>query len=213
MKSEEKMTAQDLERRMQQLEDKLAAVQDIQEIEKLQRAYGYYLDNRLWDQVVDLFSDNTETLEISDSGVYKGKAGVKRFFLDFLGRGGLPPHPQALGIHMQLQGVVNRDKGSDTAKGRWQCIMLLASNLPSGVKAMLGHGVYEDEYVKEDHIWKIKKMHYYLTFRTPLDEGWVKTPVVLSMARGTPDLPSTGYKPYPQGFVAPFHYPNPVSGK
>jgi hypothetical protein len=208
------MELKDLELKIEHLEEKLTEVQDIQAIEKLQRAYGYYLDNRLWGQVVDLFSDNTETLEISDSGVYKGKAGVKRFFLDFLGRGGLPPHPQALGIHMQLQGVVDRDPQGNAAKGRWQCIMLLASPLkPPEVTAMLGHGVYEDEYVKEDNIWKIKKMRYYLTFRTPLDEGWVKTPVVLSMARGTPDLPSTGYKPYPQGFIAPFHYKNPVSGK
>src|SRR5512143_2591341 len=132
------MTKQDLESRVKELEDKLAEAQDIQQIEKLQRIYGYYLDNRLWDQVVDLFSENAESLEISDSGVYLGKAGVSRFFKGFLGRGGLPPHPQGLGIHMQLQGVVDRNANGRTAKGRWQCIMLLASPWGGNIRAMLG---------------------------------------------------------------------------
>jgi hypothetical protein len=205
------MTIKEFEARIKNLENKLAAVEDVQQIEKLQRAYGYYLDNRLFDQVVDLFSEYTESLEISDSGVYLGKAGVSRFFRDFLGKGGLPPHPLALGIHMQLQGVVDLGVEKNTAWGRWQCIMLLATPLNGNIRAMQGHGVYEDEYIKENGIWQFKKMRYYLTFRTPLDEGWVKTPVVHSMAKGTPDLASTGYQPYPEKFIAPFHFKNPVS--
>jgi hypothetical protein len=207
------MTTQELEKKVNELEAKLALVQSVQDIEKLQRAYGFYLDNRQWDHVVDLFSDNTESLEISDSGVYLGKAGVSRFFKGFLGKNGLPANPMALGIHMQLQGVVNVDAGGDTAKGRWQCIMILATPLGGAVKPLLGHGVYEDEYIKEGGIWKFKKMHYYLTFRTPLEDGWVKTPVVHSMSMGTADLPITVYKPYPGGYIPPFHYKNPVSGK
>ncbi len=205
------MTIKGMEAKIKTLERKIAEVEDVQQIEKLQRAYGFYLDNRLWDDVVDLFSENTESLEISDSGVYLGKAGVARFFKGFLGKNGLPSDPMGLGIHMQLQGVINLDPESSTAKGRWQCVMLLAVPLYGNIRAMLGHGVYEDEYIKEKGIWQFKKMHYYLTFRTPLDEGWVKTPVVHSMARGTPDLPSTGYEPYPGGFIAPFHYKNPVT--
>lgn len=202
-----------LESRVQDLEAKLAAVHDIQEIKKLQRAYGYYLDNRRWDEIVDLFSSNTESLEISDSGVYLGKAGVERFFKGFLGRGGLPPGAGALGVHMQLQGVVNLDPGVNTAKGRWQCIMLLAVPYNNQLTAMLGYGVYDVEYIKENSTWAFKKMHFYLTFRTPLADGWVKTPVVHSMARGTPDKPTTVYQPYPAWYVVPFHYKNPVTKK
>ena len=207
------MTKKDLETKVKILEEKLARVQDVQEIEKLQRAYGFYLDNRLWDEIVDLFSDNTESLEISDSGVYLGKAGVEKFFKGVLGRDGLPPMPGALGIHMQLQGVVNVGPNDGKAKGRWQCAMCIATPVEGELTALLGHGVYEVEYVKEDGIWKFNKMHFYLTFRTPLDEGWVKTPVVISMARQTPDLPTTVYKPYPEKYIVPFHYKHPVTGK
>jgi len=207
------MAEKTLESKVKDLEEKLTAVNDIQEIDKLQKAYGYYLDNRMLDEIVDLFSENTESLEISDSGVYLGKAGVERFFKDFLGRGGLPPGRGSLGTHMQLQGVVNPDTGGNTAKGRWQCVILLAVPYNDELTAMVGFGVYEVEYIKENGVWAFKKMHFYLTFRTPLNEGWAKTPVVYSMASGTPDKPATVYKPLPDRYVVPFHYKNPVTKK
>jgi hypothetical protein len=201
-----------LEEKMDVLESELTAVHDIQEIKKLQRTYGYYLDNRMWDDIVDLFSDQTESLEISDSGVYLGKAGVERFFKGFLSGGGLPPGKGSLGTHMQLQGVVNLDPGGFTAKGRWQCVILLAVPYNNELTAMVGFGVYEVEYIKEGRTWAFKKMHFNLIFRTPLHEGWIKTPVVYSMASGTPDKPSTVYKPLPDRYVVPFHYKHPVTG-
>jgi hypothetical protein len=91
--------------------------------------------------------------------------------------------------------------------------MLLAVPYNNQLTAMLGHGVYECEYIKEDSVWKFRKMHFYLVFRTPWDQGWVKTPVVHSMAKGTPDQPSTVYKPLPEGYVVPFHFKNPVTNK
>jgi hypothetical protein len=166
------MNQTELEAKVKYLEARLTEIHDTQQIEKLQRIYGYYLDNRKWDDVVDLFSENTDSLEISDSGVYLGKAGVARFFKGFLGRGGLPPGSGALGTHMQLQGVVNLDPDANTAKGRWQCLMLLATPLNNQLTALLGHGVYECVYIKESDIWKFKKMHFYLVFRTPWDQGW-----------------------------------------
>lgn len=206
------MNETNLETRVQELEKELVKVRDIQDIERLQRIYGFFLDNRRWDDIVDLFSPNTESLEISDSGVYLGKEGASRFFKGFLGRGGLPPGSGSLGIHMQLQGVVHIGNSPDEAQGRWQCVMLLAVPWKDGLTAMLGHGVYDVDYVKESGIWQFKKLHFYLTFRTPLDQGWVKIPVVHSMAAGTPDAPSTVYKPLPEGYIVPFRFKHPVTG-
>lgn len=41
--------------RLRLLEERLAAVEDREAIERLQNQYGYYLDNRMWDEVVELF--------------------------------------------------------------------------------------------------------------------------------------------------------------
>ena len=83
-----------------------------------------------------------------------------------------------------------------------------------------GEGVYENEYVKEDGVWKIRKLHWYATFVAPYEGGWLNADArsrrrPTRMGRGvTPDRPpSVSYEPYPGAFVPPFHYPNPVSGQ
>ena len=48
------------------LETKLREVDDVKEIEKLQWIYGYYLDNRLMQEVVDLFSERASVWSVDD---------------------------------------------------------------------------------------------------------------------------------------------------
>ena len=68
---------------------------------------------------------------------------------------------------------------------------------------------------EEDEKWMFKKLHFNLTFRTPFEEGWLKTPVPGSVKHETirPDRPSTAYNPYPSGAIVPFHYKHPITGK
>src|SRR5580704_5435563 len=62
------------------LQARLTALKDIQDIKRLQRAYGYYLDVGQWDQVAQLFSRNA-TLEIGLDGVYQGQEHIRQYFL------------------------------------------------------------------------------------------------------------------------------------
>ena len=81
-----------------------------------------------------------------------------------------------------------------------------------------GEGVYENEYVKENGVWKISKLHWFANFVVPYEGGWLnadpKAIDAYAMGRGvTPDRPSSvSYAPYPGVFVPPFHYLNPVTG-
>src|SRR5512136_3007322 len=109
-------TIQQMKAKISELEAKVTRVDDIEQIQKLQRMYGYYLDNGMMQEVVDLFSDNAESCEIANRGVFLGKAGVKRFFLQAQGQTSPAWH---MGRHMQLQGVVNVSPDGTTAKGRW----------------------------------------------------------------------------------------------
>ena len=204
-----------LHKRIRTLEAKLRILEDIEEIKKLQRIYGYYLDNKLWDETIDLFSDHTESIEIGGRGVYLGKKGAEIFFKKVLGGGRYGRQPGELHNHMQLQGIVTVDPGGKTAKGRWRAFTQMADLFPNEIKARWGEGVYEIEYVKDNGKWKFKKMHWYRTFSTPYEEGWAKTSTggLEPSIEFPPDAPPTVHEPYPSTYVVPFHYKHPITGK
>jgi hypothetical protein len=67
---------------LEELEREVTRLEDLQAIEDLQQMYGYYMDSHHREEVVDLFSDETESIEIESVGLFLGKEGVKRFFGD-----------------------------------------------------------------------------------------------------------------------------------
>ena len=208
------MTLKELELKVKELEAKLQLTEDIEQIKRLQRIYGYYLDNKYHQEIVDLFSDDTESVEVANRGVYLGKEGAKRFFIHAQGK---PEPPYSMARHIQMQGVVTIDSGGKTAKGRWQCLFMSVSNnaVPGAPRAVWGYGVYENEYIKENGKWLFKKMHFNRIFYTPYEDGWLKTPDI-GVQLWDPvesDLPPTAYHPYPSKYVVPFHYKHPITGE
>ena len=201
--------------RLSAIQARSTRVADINAIENLQRSYGYYVDKMLWEHVVDLFADNG-TMEIGPSGVYVGKESIRRYLYG-LSDGRQGPIDGVLFNHMQLQPVVTLSDDGLSAKGRWRALILTGTDgLGSG--GNWGEGPYENEYLKEDGVWKISKLHWYATFIAPYEGGWLNVSEDAvsehSLARGVePDQPSSeNYRPYPAVYVPPFHYSNPVTG-
>jgi hypothetical protein len=170
----------------------------------------------LWDEVLDLFADDG-TLEIGPSGVYVGKDSIRRYLLSLSG-GAQGPLEGVLNEHFQLQPIITVADDGMSARARWR-LFLMTGTSGSGSGGNWGEGVYENEYVKESGVWKIRSLHLYTTFLAPYEGGWLNAdPKAIedyAMGRGvTPDRPSSvGYEPYPGVFVPPFHYPNPVTGQ
>lgn len=188
-------------------------VADINAIENLQRSYGFYVDKMLWDEVVDLFSDSG-SMEIGPSGVYVGKLSIRRYLYSLSG-GQQGPLEGELYNHMQLQPIVTVADDGLSAQGRWRAFILTGTS-GAGSGGNWGDGPYENEYVKEDGVWKISKLHWYATFMAPYEGGWkdASEQAVREYAMGkgvAPDAPSSeNYRPFPGAFVPPLHYPNPV---
>ena len=201
------------EARLKALETKVQRLDDIHEIERLQRVYGYYLDKRLWDEVIPLFTDDC-SIELAGRGVYIGRKSAETLFRNIQGAGKQGPEYGRLYNHMQLQGVVDVDPGGQTAKGRWRAFMQIAQLNQS---AIWGEGPYEVDYVKVNGKWMFKKMHWYTTYLTPYDQGWAKvqpTPFNSVSKEYPPDQPpSENYQPFPSVYIPPFHYKNPITGK
>ncbi|WP_374655677.1 nuclear transport factor 2 family protein [Phenylobacterium sp.] len=201
-----------LEKRIAALEARVQTQEDIEAINKLTRAYGYYIDKQVWSEVTPLFSDDA-VVEISGRGVYKGRKGVETLFQKVIGRNHEGLMDGSLSNHMVLQGIVNVDPGGKTASGRWRAFIQIGIYQKA---ALWAEGPYEITYVKENGVWKFKTMHWFGTYFTPFDQGWAK----MSFGNNGPSKdfppdapPSIKYDAFPGHFVPPFHYPNPVTGR
>ena len=190
------------------LAQEITLLEDVNAIKKLQRTYGFYTDKQLWSAAADLFSADGE-IEVGVRGVYVGRDRIREFLLL---NGPETPQPNRLFDHMQLQPVVHVAPDGTTAKGRWH---VFAQEAVHGEYANWGLGVLENEYVKEDNVWKIRRHHFFTTMYTPYEAGWAKQaiPNAGPSADVAPDRPPTvAYEAYTKAFVVPFHYENPVTG-
>jgi hypothetical protein len=196
------------------LEARADRVKDANDIKRLQRAYGFYLDKAEWDQIADLFAPDG-SVEYANEGVYTGQARIREY-LKRLGGGHSGLVEGELNNHMILQPVVNVAPDGLTAKARWRALIQEGHYKKD---AQWGEGTYENEYVKEAGVWKIRKLHWYVSFLAPYEGGWAKVKPLDAFVGGVvkdfpPDKPPTvDYKPYPAAFVPPYHYENPVAGE
>jgi SnoaL-like domain len=199
-----------LQARVAGLEQRKQRIEDVNAIERLQHAYGYYVDRALWDEVASLFADDG-TIEIGLDGVYVGKARVREY-LQALGGGRQGLADGELNEHLQVMPVITLAPDGLTAKARWRAITLTGQ---LGGDAFWGEGPYENEYVKDGGVWKIKTLHWYQALFVPYEGGWQTNPdptgAQFVSSTLPPDRPpSVEYKTWPDTYVPPFSFPNPV---
>lgn len=203
---------QKLTDRIDELERRLQVQEDIHQIKNLQRAYGYYIDKALWEQVADCFAEDG-SLELAQRGVYIGKERIRKILETTPDlKDGI--HHGMVSNHMNLQPIIHVSKDGRTAKGRWRAFIQVGK---LHEKAFWGEGTFENEYIKENGVWKIKSLHWYCTYLTPFDKGWSQE--YESLMPGVnpdfpPDIPPTEvYDDFPSVYIPPFHYDNPVTGE
>ena len=209
------MSIEALEARVKELEDQLRTVQDIHEIEKLQRIYGYYLEHWMAKEIIDLFADGPDGGLEWPEGKYIGKEGVRRYFSTMENK-----DPEFMHQLMQLSPVITINPDGKTASGRFYSHGAVSLPRGGGVTQSFINGIYENEYVKENGKWKIKKIKWHLNYIAKPRTGWVNEERVKAV---TPDAPLSGPKPdipdtrfslqYPSGHIYPFHYKHPVTGE
>jgi hypothetical protein len=83
-------------------------------------------------------------------------------------------------------------------------------------KALWTQSIYENEFVKQDGVWKFKTMHVYPRFIVDAELGWAKDaqPAPGPSREFPPDRPPTEtYEIYPRFHIAPLHFDHPVTGR
>jgi hypothetical protein len=168
---------------------------DCNEIENLQNAYGYYVEKSLWSDISMLFAEDA-VLEL-DAANYAGRDRI-RAFLESTGPEG--PVQGVLNSQLQLQPVIHIDTDGSSARLRSRVLELTRD---AQGRPMWGGGIYENEVVKVQGVWKFRRLHLYRNYKVFYKGGWA--------APGKPA--SDEGQILPSQYTVPFHYRNPVSGK
>ncbi len=222
---------QALLRRVEQLEQQVGMLEDTNAIRYLQHTYSYYLDKGLYNEIVELFSEQGSVSFLG--GVFKGKAGAHRLYCGRLrarntgGKNG--PVYGYLIDHPTMQDVITVAPDRRTAKGRFRCVMQAGRHQSAvtperPLRQWFEGGAYENTYIKEDGLWKFGELNYFPEWHGDLPVGWAYTrPQYVpfydenSLFPKDPNGPDelTAEKPWiwPDVKLVPFHYPHPVTGK
>jgi hypothetical protein len=202
------------------LKTRLQRMEDVEAIKKLHRAYCYYLEHWQEDEIIALWSHRPDiTAELNETGLYTGWEAVKKSFhfpIHYTGYDGKKTAPpEFLHLIMPLAAIIDINPDGITAEGRWYSLFHGALYRGGKLRAMVGAGIWENGYIKEDGIWKFQKLFFNNIFSSPWEDGWVKTPYLPNPPnkdRPAPG-PNTHFATYPSGYIFPYHYKNPVTGE
>ncbi|HEY8508174.1 MAG TPA: nuclear transport factor 2 family protein, partial [Steroidobacteraceae bacterium] len=150
------------------LVQKIDRLNDEDAVRNLQHAYGYYVDRKMWDDVVDLFAENC-VVEIDGVGTFRGRSGVRQA-MERMGPAGLR--------HGELNDRPIFDTIVQVLRGGREAI---SRGIELGMLGEADKGtahweitVFRNRFVKEDGLWKLRELRLYPLMRADYAEGWGK---------------------------------------
>ena len=150
------------------LERRITILEDIEEIKKLKSRYGYNIDERDWDSVLDFYAEDA-TVDFGVFGKYEGKEAIRKFFKETL------PPATTFSMHMSQDPII--EVKGNRAKGKWY--LHESATFTEGNQAVWGAVKYEDEFVKRKGKWRCKSCLVNFLYLTPYEEGWVKKKMIV----------------------------------
>ena len=159
-----------LQQRIDRLEALTERVEAISAIKRLQHAYGHYSELGLWHDFADLFAD-TGVGHYTQGAL--DREGIRALFLKEVGGGQLGLADGRIYPHISMQPVVTLNADGQSGKGRWHIMAMLGG---FGRSASWAGGIYENEYVREKGVWKMKDVRYLPQYSGRYeDPGWTAT--------------------------------------
>ena len=161
-------------------------VESIREVKNLQRSYAQYAQFGLWNAMGELFADDGVYIfdgQVKLAETASGPEAIAGYLRARYGGGSEGAAADRLSTFLVENPIVNLSEDGESAKGRWN-VMIFHGKQGAG---LFEGGIFENEYVRENGVWKFARLHYYPQFDGPFDTGW------LNWGRG--DLP-----------IVPYHY-------
>jgi hypothetical protein len=106
-----------------------------------------------------------------------------------------------------------------TAEGRWYGFGAVALPAGKGVLPRISYGIYTSRYIKENGTWKLWQLVWNPLYTGSPLETWVKADRIKAADEtqipkaAKEDKKREGNTYYPTGYIVPFHFRHPVSGK
>jgi len=157
--------------RVDRLETGVRAAEAVRAVKRLQNTYSHYLDAGLWADLGDLFTENA-TGRFAGEAV-TGRLNLEKRVMAEAGRTAPGLSEGQLNAHIVLQPIITLGADGRSAKGAWHEVALLGS---FGAAASWRGGIYENEYVLENGVWKISRVQFFEQYRGSYDEYGHKAP-------------------------------------
>jgi hypothetical protein len=176
---------------------------------RMQNIYGYYRDQKMWNDIEDLFTGDG-TREIVGVGRWTGPQSIRRSYgseaATGLGYGEVREH-------LQLAPIVTV---APNGREAWVRVFELGVIGQNNVGAWWTHGIVNTHMVKgADDLWRIKEMRVYPKLRTDYYQGWHRNqlPEPSPAAGYEPDAPSKLDLPRDAAWLPAFGIHNPGTGR
>lgn len=226
--SNEAITARlaQLEAELAHLRERQTRSEDVEAIRRLQYSYGYFFERGMNKEVGELFSEAADAaVHFRGIGGFLGPNAKKSWDQHLPGMDG----PTYLHIIALTNGLIDVAPDGVNASGRfygWGLVAIPADHIEAGAINHFAFGcVYENQYVKENGVWKIKvlEISMLVKFENPgfVDPGRFKIvyddPTADAQSRDEfakffdfrDDTPTL----YPSSYTLPFHFAHPVTGQ
>lgn len=136
----------------EQLAHRISRMNDEDEVRNLQDSYGYYVDRRMWTDVVDLFTQDSK-VQIDGVGTYTAAAGVRQA-MERMGPEGLTQG--ILNDHPFFDTIVDVNPNGREAIARGIEIGMIGD--ANTRVASWEFNVFRNHFVKENGLWKLKEL-------------------------------------------------------
>ena len=205
-------SVESLQGKLAEKEREIQDLQDIESIKTLQNAYGYYLEHWMSREIIDLFAEHEDVSATFAEGTYLGIEGVRRYF----NRMDIAP-PEFLHTVMQISPIITLGEDRQTAKGRFYGYGTICTQpVNNGPDPIYMSVTYEMDYLRQDGVWKILKLAFIMNYayKVPgMNAGGEQPRQSRSLSGWSPDIWAEHNIMYPSGYIYPFHFKHPVTGK
>lgn len=145
-----------------QILDRLDALESEGAIRKLKATYMRWCDEKRGREIGDLFWEDGAWEAVGVTATV-GRAAIADMF---------EASPARLTFTVHYLTNESIDVHGDAATGRWK---LLEPCTFRGELPLWQGGWYLDDFERRDGVWKFARLRLKLDYRTPFDEGWVRT--------------------------------------